>query len=123
VAGFAELLDMLAHIREVTGKPVGIKAVVGSTDAWAPFFEEIVQRGAASAPDFITVDGGEGCTGAAPMPLIDLVGLSIRDALVRMLDLRGRRFCQLGAGRHVFSGLYSGAEVQQEHLPHWHHHT
>ncbi|MFY9238409.1 MAG: FMN-binding glutamate synthase family protein [Roseovarius sp.] len=90
VEDFSDLLDMIARVREVTGKPVGIKAVVGATEAWAPLFEQINARGAASAPDFITVDGGEGGTGAAPMPLMDLVGLPIRDALVRMVDLRDR---------------------------------
>ncbi len=89
-ADFAALLDMITHIREVTGKPVGIKTVIGSSDGWEPFFELIATRGADSAPDFITVDGGEGGTGAAPMPLMDLVGLPIRDALPAMVDLRDR---------------------------------
>ena len=40
------------------------------------------------APDFITIDGGEGGTGAAPMPLIDLVGMSVREALPLVCDLR-----------------------------------
>ncbi|WP_372922383.1 FMN-binding glutamate synthase family protein [Roseovarius sp.] len=83
-----DLLDLLAHIRSVTGKPVGIKTVLGSTEAWEPFFALIAARGAEHAPDFITVDGGEGGTGAAPMPLMDLVGMSIREALPRMVDLR-----------------------------------
>ena len=51
-------------------------------------FDEINLRGAASAPDFITIDGGEGGTGAAPMPLIDLVGMSIREALPILVDMR-----------------------------------
>ncbi len=85
---FASLLDMIEHIRTVTGKPVGIKTVLGSLDGWEPFFKLIAERGSASAPDFITVDGGEGGTGAAPMPLIDLVGMPIREALPRMVDLR-----------------------------------
>ncbi len=85
---YAELLDMIHHIREVSGKPVGFKTVIGSSDAWAEFFELIVKRGPDSAPDFIVIDGGEGGTGAAPMPLIDLVGMPIRDALPRIVDLR-----------------------------------
>ena len=85
---YAELLDMIHHIREVSGKPVGFKTVIGSSDAWAEFFELIVKRGTDSAPDFIVIDGGEGGTGAAPMPLIDLVGMPIRDALPRIVDLR-----------------------------------
>ncbi len=85
---FDDMLDMIAHIREVTGKPVGIKTCIGSADPWFDFFKKIRERGEQSAPDFITLDGGEGGTGAAPMPLIDLVGLPLREALIRMVDLR-----------------------------------
>ena len=82
------LLDLIAHVREVTGKPVGFKTCMGSADPWFDLFKKIRERGEESAPDFITVDGGEGGTGAAPMPLIDLVGLPLREALIRMVDLR-----------------------------------
>jgi len=82
------LLDLIAHVRKLTGKPVGIKACMGSADPWFNFFKKIKERGEESAPDFITVDGGEGGTGAAPAPLIDLVGLPLREALIRMVDLR-----------------------------------
>ena len=88
VNDFDDLLDLIAHIREVTGKPVGFKTCMGSADPWFAFFKKIKERGEACAPDFITVDGGEGGTGAAPMPLIDLVGLPLREALIRMVDLR-----------------------------------
>ena len=83
-----DLLDMIGHIREVTGKPTGIKLVVGAEDAIAGLFAAITERGAETAPDFITIDGGEGGTGAAPMPLIDLVGMSIREALPLVANLR-----------------------------------
>ncbi|MFK7752520.1 MAG: FMN-binding glutamate synthase family protein [Sedimentitalea sp.] len=88
VNSFDDLLDMIARVREVTGKPVGIKTVVGSESAMRELFETIVTRGAESAPDFMTIDGGEGGTGAAPMPLIDLVGLSVREALPLVANLR-----------------------------------
>ncbi|QUL36650.1 FMN-binding glutamate synthase family protein [Erythrobacter sp. JK5] len=84
----AELLDMIAHIREVTGKPVGIKTVIGAYGWIEELFEEINARGQESAPDFITVDGGDGGTGAAPLPLIDNVGLTLREALPMLVDLR-----------------------------------
>ncbi|EKE74758.1 MULTISPECIES: FMN-binding glutamate synthase family protein [Roseobacteraceae] len=90
VDDFGDLLDFIDHIREVTGKPVGFKFVVGSSRPWAEFFEMIVERGPESAPDFITIDGGEGGTGAAPMPLIDLVGMPIKEALIRIVDLRDK---------------------------------
>ncbi|MBK1637215.1 FMN-binding glutamate synthase family protein [Rhodovulum adriaticum] len=88
VDDFDDLLDLIARIREVTGKPVGIKSCIGSAGPWFDLFKAIKARGPDSAPDFITVDGGEGGTGAAPMPLIDLVGLPLREALIRMVDLR-----------------------------------
>ncbi|APX22899.1 MULTISPECIES: FMN-binding glutamate synthase family protein [Salipiger] len=87
---FGDLLDMIGHIRDVSGKPCGFKTVIGSSDAWEELFKLIVARGPESAPDFICIDGGEGGTGAAPMPLIDLVGMPIREALPRIVDLRDR---------------------------------
>ena len=86
----AELLDMIARIREVTGKPVGIKTVIGAYGWIEELFAEINRRGVESAPDFITVDGGDGGTGAAPMPLIDNVGLTLREALPMLVDLRDK---------------------------------
>lgn len=88
VDGWDDLLDLIGHIREVTGKPVGIKTVMGSEDGMQGFFDTIVRRGADTAPDFITIDGGEGGTGAAPMPLIDLVGMSVREALPLLANMR-----------------------------------
>ncbi|MDQ2090679.1 FMN-binding glutamate synthase family protein [Marimonas arenosa] len=87
---WGDLLDMIGHIRAVTGRPVGFKTVLGSSDPWDAFFALIEERGPESAPDFITIDGGEGGTGAAPMPLMDLVGMPIREALPRIVDLRDR---------------------------------
>jgi glutamate synthase domain-containing protein 2 len=83
-----DLLTLIVHIREVTGKPVGIKMVVGTEPAVQDLFDTIVRRGADTAPDFITIDGGEGGTGAAPMPLIDLVGMSVREALPLVTNVR-----------------------------------
>ncbi|MGJ8611458.1 MAG: FMN-binding glutamate synthase family protein [Octadecabacter sp.] len=88
VDNWDDLLDFIAHVREVSGLPTGIKTVMGSESAFNDFFETIAKRGPDSAPDFITLDGGEGGTGAAPMPLIDLVGVSIREALPRVACMR-----------------------------------
>ncbi len=88
VDDWGDLLDLIAHVREVTGKPVGFKSVIGSPTHFREFFECLVQRGPDATPDFITIDGGEGGTGAAPMPLIDLVGMPIREALPRIANLR-----------------------------------
>lgn len=92
----AGLLDMIARIREATGKPTGFKAVI-SDPAWLDeVFQEVEKRGHASAPDFITVDSADGGTGAAPQSLIDFMGLPVRESLPMLVDkldeygLRGR---------------------------------
>jgi glutamate synthase domain-containing protein 2 len=82
----SELLDMIERIRNVTGKPCGFKAVIGAYGWIEQLCEAINQRGIESAPDFITVDSADGGTGAAPMALMDDVGLPLREALPRVLD-------------------------------------
>ncbi len=82
----SELLDMLSRIRQVTGKPVGFKTVIGDTVWLENLFTEVHRRGPDSAPDFITIDSGDGGTGAAPMSLIDNVGLPLREALPLVVD-------------------------------------
>jgi len=82
----SELLDMIARIRKVTGKPVGFKAVIGAYGWLDNLFSEIKKRGIESAPDFITVDGADGGSGAAPMPLIDDMGLPLRESLPLVID-------------------------------------
>jgi glutamate synthase domain-containing protein 2 len=62
-----DLLDMINHIRDVTGKPVGFKTVIGAYSWLDDLFELVHKRGIESAPDFITVDSGDGGTGAAPI--------------------------------------------------------
>lgn len=91
IRSFDDLLDMIVRVRRVTGKPVGIKTVVGSEDVMRDLFDAIVARSEDCAPDFITIDGGEGGTGAAPMPLIDLVGMSVREAIPMVANLRDER--------------------------------
>jgi glutamate synthase domain-containing protein 2 len=82
-----DLLDVINHIRDVTGKPVGFKSVIGGPEWLEDLFKAIQNRGLESAPDFITIDSGDGGTGAAPMPLIDNVGLLIREALPLVANL------------------------------------
>jgi len=88
VSDHAELLDLIAHVRNISGRPVGIKTVMGNIEDFRALFQLICERGPECAPDFVTIDGGEGGTGAAPMPLMDLVGMSIREALPMLADLR-----------------------------------
>ena len=121
VDDFGDLLDLIKHIRDVTGKPVGFKTCMGSADPWFDLFKLIRERGTDHAPDFITVDGGEGGTGAAPMPLMDLVGMPLREALIRMVDLRDLaglhdRIRIIASGKLTQPGdiawaIYAGADI------------
>lgn len=81
-----DLLDMIVRVRNVTDKPVGFKAVISSTDWLDEQFSLIKQRGLATAPDFISVDGSDGGTVAAPMSLMDDMGLPIKHSLPMLID-------------------------------------
>jgi glutamate synthase (ferredoxin) len=74
------LLDFVERVRRLTGKPVGLKMVVGSPSEVDELCREIRKRG--DGPDFIAVDGNEGGSGAAPLALADYVGLPVADALI-----------------------------------------
>jgi glutamate synthase domain-containing protein 2 len=63
---------------------------MGAPEFLADLFEAVTRRGVENAPDFITVDGGDGGTGAAPMALMDNVGLPLREALPMAVALRDR---------------------------------
>jgi glutamate synthase domain-containing protein 2 len=86
IANIDELLDMIARVRDITGKPVGIKTAIGGWDFMNKLTEAVVRRGLSDAPDFIAIDGGEGGSGAAPQALADHMGLSIDEALPRAVD-------------------------------------
>jgi len=93
-----DLLNMINHIRDVTGLPVGFKAVIGAYGWLDELFTLIHKRGIESAPDFITVDSGDGGTGAAPMSLMDSVGLPLRESLPLLVDMIDRH----GLDKRIF---------------------
>ncbi len=80
----ASLLDFIGRVRGLTGKPVGIKTVVGSAAEIDDLCAEITLRG--FGPDFIVVDGAEGGTGAGPLSLADHVGMPVMDGLIVVDD-------------------------------------
>jgi glutamate synthase domain-containing protein 2 len=86
VSNMDELLDMILRVRDVTGKPVGIKTAIGGWQFMNLMTEAVARRGIGDAPDFIAVDGGEGGSGAAPQALADHMSLSIEEALPRVVD-------------------------------------
>ena len=81
-----DLLDMLKRVRDLSGKPVGFKTVIGSSDWIEELMQAIHKRGLEYAPDFITIDSADGGTGAAPQSLMDYVGLPIKRSLPLMVD-------------------------------------
>lgn len=72
-ATISEMLDFIEAMAEATGLPVGIKAAVGKLELWEDLAKQMVETG--RGPDFITIDGGEGGTGAAPPSFADHVSL------------------------------------------------
>lgn len=81
-----ELLDFLHHVRQVTGKPTGFKVALGNYRWLDELCQEITKRGLDFAPDFITLDGAEGGTGASPMTLADYMGLPLTESLPVLVD-------------------------------------
>jgi glutamate synthase (ferredoxin) len=72
----SSMLDFIEKLAEVSGVPVGIKSAVGELGFWRELATqiEVTKRG----PDFITIDGGEGGTGAAPLVFSDHVALPFK---------------------------------------------
>jgi glutamate synthase domain-containing protein 2 len=76
-----ELLEFVARLRENSGgKPVGIKLCLGRRIEFLSICKAIVNTGI--APDYISVDGGEGGTGAAPLEFSNSIGSPLFDALI-----------------------------------------
>ena len=86
-----ELLDFINRVRRRSKLPTGFKTVLGAYGWLDDLCDAIERRGLESAPDFITLDGGDGGTGAAPMSLMDNVGLPLKHALPMLTDILERR--------------------------------
>ena len=76
-----ELLEWVAKLRELSGgKPVGMKLCVGQPHEVLAIGKAMLETGL--HPDFITVDGAEGGTGAAPLELSNSVGMPLREGQI-----------------------------------------
>ncbi|SRX55937.1 FMN-binding glutamate synthase family protein [Aequorivita sp. CIP111184] len=79
------LLKFVKQMRELSdGKPIGFKLCIGSKQEFIDICEKMVETGI--KPDFITVDGSEGGTGAAPIDFSNYVGMPWEKALVFVVD-------------------------------------
>jgi glutamate synthase domain-containing protein 2 len=81
------LLEKLSKIRNLTGKPVGFKTVFGSPEWIEQLCRTIIHKGIEFSPDFITLDSADGGSGAAPMTLMDDVGMSIKESLPMLVNM------------------------------------
>jgi len=79
------LLQFVQQLRALSGgKPVGFKLAIGSKKEFIEICETMLEIGI--KPDFITVDGAEGGTGAAPIDFSNYVGMPWEDALIFVVD-------------------------------------
>ncbi|MPZ99422.1 MAG: hypothetical protein GEU80_08820 [Dehalococcoidia bacterium] len=79
-----ELIDFIERVKDAVPIPVGVKVVVGDPR----FLDELARERAATGrgPDYVSVDGAEGGTGAAPLSLTDHMGVPLHDAVVAVDD-------------------------------------
>lgn len=114
------LLEFIRHLRQMSGgKPVGFKLCIGSREEFIKLCQTMLETGL--LPDFITVDGGEGGTGAAPIEFSDNVGMPLFDALVFVIDtlngfglkkdIRVIASCKVLTGFDIIKNLCIGADL------------
>jgi glutamate synthase domain-containing protein 2 len=96
------MLDWVEMLAAETGLPVGIKAAVGDMDFWDELTRLMLDTG--RGVDFITIDGGEGGTGAAPLIFTDTVSLPFQLGFSRVYKMFAERSLHervlfIGAGK------------------------
>jgi glutamate synthase domain-containing protein 2 len=77
-----EMIDFIERIAERTGLPVGVKSAIGEIEFWHELADRMKAR--KQGPDFITIDGSEGGTGAAPLTFSDHVSLPFKIGFMRV---------------------------------------
>ena len=76
------LFDFIDELRDLGGKPIGIKVVMGGPDSADDLCQYMAETGC--GPDAITVDGGEGGSGATYQEMADTMGLPVKSGLIYM---------------------------------------
>lgn len=104
-----ELLEFVKSLRILSrGKPIGFKLSIGRRDEFLAICKAMLATGI--TPDFITVDGGEGGTGAAPTEMTNSVGTPLRDALIfvnsALLGIGVRDKVRIIASGKMFSAFH-----------------
>lgn len=110
-SAFSTPKGMIEYIQKLKtlsgGKPVGFKLCVGRKSEFISICKAMVELD--SYPDFITVDGGEGGTGAAPPEFSNFVGMPLLDGLAFVDNmLKGfniRQHIRLGASGKILTGF------------------
>jgi glutamate synthase domain-containing protein 2 len=103
------LMHFIKQLRELSGgKPVGFKVCIGKKSEFIDICEAMITTGI--TPDFISIDGGEGGTGAAPIEFADSIGMPLRDGLSFAVDaLNGydlKKDIKIIASGKVFNGFH-----------------
>ena len=105
-----ELINFVQTLRDLSGgKPIGIKLALGRRSEFVAICKAMVELNI--TPDFVTVDGGEGGTGAAPLEYSNSIGSPLREALAFVDD------CLVGFGvRKDIKIIASGKIISGFHL-------
>jgi len=103
------LMNFVKQLRDLSGgKPVGFKLCVGKKEEFINICKAMISTGI--KPDFITIDGGEGGTGAAPIEFSNSLGMPLRDGLSFAVDtLRGynlKKDIKIIASGKIFNGFH-----------------
>mgnify|MGYP000548113164 CR=1 FL=1 len=115
-----EMLEFIAQLRELSGgKPVGFKLSIGRRVEFLAICKAMLETGI--TPDFITVDGGEGGTGAAPLEFSNSLGMPASDAWMfvhnalvgtgKRNEIRIIASGKLMTGFHMLRAIALGADI------------
>src|SRR5690625_7749569 len=102
-------------MRELSGgRPVGFKVCISRKEEYIDICEAMVRTGL--RPDFITIDGGEGGTGAAPVEFSNSLGMPLLDGLAFAVDtLKGydlKKDIKLIASRKIMSSFHIARSLE-----------
>jgi glutamate synthase domain-containing protein 2 len=107
IANAEAALGFIKELQEIGGKPIGIKIVIGQQAELEKLFETMIHMQV--FPDFVTVDGGEGGSGATYKSMADSMGMPLMPALITFIDTA----CKFGI-RDQFAVFASGKLISPD---------